>query len=84
MAIQSKRYRKSSESVQDLHSYDLDEAITILKNVIEMYYMEEPPELNAEANFAWKDGRMSTWRDVKQSVNIVQSLLEGEENDGRS
>ena len=55
-----------------------------LKNVIEMYYMEEPPELNAEANFAWKDGRMSTWRDVKQSVNIVQSLLEGEENDGRN
>ena len=52
-----------------------------LKNVQDMFFLEEPPALNTEANFAWKDGRMSAWRDVAQAVNIVQSLLDGEGNE---
>jgi large subunit ribosomal protein L1 len=40
MAIQSKRYRKSSETVEALKSYELDEAITILKGFSEAKFDE--------------------------------------------
>ncbi len=40
MAIQSKRYRKSAESVESLNTYDLDEAITILKGFPEAKFDE--------------------------------------------
>lgn len=50
-----------------------------LKNVQEMFFLEEPPALENEASFAWKDGRMSAWRDVAQAVKLVQSLLDGEQ-----
>lgn len=49
-----------------------------LKNVREEIFLEEPP-VPTEAIFAWKDGRMSAWRDVAQAVKLVQSLLDGEQ-----
>ena len=40
MAIQSKRYRKSAESVEALKAYELDEAITVLKGFSEAKFDE--------------------------------------------
>jgi len=50
-----------------------------LQNVTKMFFDEEPPSLKSEASFAWKDGRMSAWRDITQAVKLVQSLLDGEQ-----
>jgi hypothetical protein len=54
---------------------------SFLQNVTKMFFEEEPPSLKSEASFAWKDGRMSAWRDITQAVKLVQSLLDGEENE---
>ena len=47
-----------------------------LKRMVESSFMEEAIA-PVEDNFAWLDGRKSTWRDIKLMINKVNSLLEG-------
>lgn len=52
-----------------------DDGREYLKQVCEMYWLEEPANLERETTFAWKDGRLSVWRDIKLAIAQVEDML---------
>ncbi|HUU86489.1 MAG TPA: hypothetical protein VMX17_01895 [Candidatus Glassbacteria bacterium] len=49
-----------------------------IKTMIELFFMEESPVFNDESSFAFIDGRRSVWRDIKNSIAMVEAALEFE------
>ena len=48
-----------------------------LRDMIHTYYMEEPAAIASDTPFAWLDGRRSVWRDLQNSMDRVNNLLNG-------